>query len=102
MHHPTLTLAYPLTLSPDHPHPSTPTQAPCTIACLRLVISWRARKDLGLFSEPWRLEIDDLCLQVCTSNGSDPDEDEVLQALGGLCPPMPVHMGQAPILIGFF
>ena len=73
MHHPTLTLAYPLTLSPDHPHPSTPTQAPCTIACLRLVISWRARKDLGLFSEPWRLEIDDLCLQVCTSNGSDPE-----------------------------
>ena len=52
------------TLTPD------PNQAPCTIACVRLVISWRARKDLGLFTEPWRLEIDDLYLQVYTNNES--------------------------------
>ena len=39
-------------------------EQPCTISSVRLVISWRARKDLGLFSEPWRLEIDDLCLDL--------------------------------------
>eukprot|EP00964_Phaeocystis_antarctica_P023852 scaffold13344_cov64-Phaeocystis_antarctica.AAC.1 len=78
VHHPTPTLSpipkpYPLTPTPN------PNQAPCTIACVRLVITWRARKDLGLFTEPWRLEIDDLCLQLRLGGARDAWERPVLR-----------------------
>ena len=51
-----------------------------SIGALRLVISWRARKDLGLFSEPWRLEVDDLHIYLRLGTAAPPRSVSARQA----------------------